>query len=146
MGALNGFASTRCPRWREGVARLRRGVAGGLVLALVWSLLWGGWHRALHGDPLAHARASAYATVHALAHGLAPASSHETADHDATGHEAGSEDCRLLDQLLLVDALVSVPTLVADVPGHTAACKSVDPAAVATAALRAYQARAPPRA
>jgi hypothetical protein len=136
---------------QEGVTRQRRALAGALALALLWSLLWGGWHRTLHGDPLA----SAQARQHALTNGAvlpvgghtaaAPTSSQQPAAHDATGHEAGSEDCRLLDQLLLGDALVFGATLAAVLPVETVACPSVDSAAVAARETLSYQARAPPR-
>lgn len=136
------------PLPRDGVMRQRRALAGALALALIWSLLWGGWHRALHADHLAHARAQVpvIAAGSSLANGraVAPASSQEPAAPDATGHEAGSEDCRLLDQLLLVDALASVPVLADAPPTEAAACPSVDPATAAARAPLPYQARAPP--
>lgn len=155
---MSASASRRQPP-SGAMSRLTPGLAGALALALVWSLLWGGWHRALHGGVPPHpaqdvpAWSAMQASVPGVA-GAAPgtaravspvAAGHDASGHDAFGHQAGSDDCRLLDQASLADALatalpVVLPPLPA--PGTTLA---VERQRIAAIDPPAYQARAPPR-
>ena len=144
--------SASAPRLRSlrgSMTRLKTGLAGALALALVWSLLWGGWHRAMHGGAPAHpaADATGLAAMHASAPSKADAGPGTKLwpGHDESGHEAGSDDCRLLDQASLGDALATALPVVGSPPPAPDTVPASSHLRIAVVDPLAYQARAPPR-
>jgi hypothetical protein len=152
--------------------RLRRCGRVGVVLAVLALLLAQGLglaHRVWH-DPAHHAVAGAAQhgghddCEHGAAHEGGLEAGHDVAHrpgHDglpaaagspafvhinglSPGHDEGSAECRLLDQLAHVDALLgSAPMASAD--AAPAAPEGVAPCSAAGRPRAAYQARAPPR-
>jgi len=99
--------------------------------------------------------AQALGLAHGVAHGLVPAHvSHEAAADghahagheadDAAGHEAGSADCRLIDQLSHAAALCGGASLPPTLPRAAAIGTAADVPALPRGSAAAYLARGPP--
>lgn len=150
-------------QWQRRAARRQAAWLWALVLALLTAQALGLAHRVLHGAPPAHPRAPPPAAMAAVSVAAPPVAvafaaplhwhaDGERCDPDEAhadlwhAHDAGSAECRLVDQLAHADLCGAVPVLVVSAPTgpHWAM-----PAAAGDPPARAcahYLARAPPRA
>jgi hypothetical protein len=116
------------------------------VLALCWAQALGLVHRSLHGPVAASYRAaewaaSPWAIAHAHDHAHAPAHAEDSSVFGHTQHQ--SVECRLFDQLLLVDLLSAGNP--ASAPAPSLVGSSADVASGRDGeAPSAYWARGPP--
>jgi len=118
------------------------------VLALCWAQALGLVHRSLHGPVAASERVAesvasprAIAQVHDHAHAHAPAHAEDSSVFGHTQHQ--SAECRLFDQLLLVDLLSACNP--AGAPAPMLVNRSADVASGRDGeAPSAYWARGPP--
>ncbi len=75
-----------------------------LAAAMLWLQALGLWHGVVHG------------VVHSLGHGT-PASVHAASGGTLTDHDAGSDECRLYDQLAHADLACGTPAALAVAEG-----------------------------
>lgn len=113
----------------------RRWLLGGLLVSWLLALWLGAWHHGQHAGLAPPVNATTTASQTASSPGA-----------DGLDHDAGSQLCRLLDHLLLADALPIQPALSACSPAGLSLAPAPAPVSPPAATLRLYQARAPPRA
>jgi hypothetical protein len=120
----------------------RRPATRWVVLGLLlWGLAQGLglWHGVVHGPTQAQVSSACQGHAHGHGHG------HGHAFH-SFGHEAGSDACRLVDQLGQADLLVLAPPALPALGLGPLAQPQPQPLRWRPAPAQPYQARAPPRA
>lgn len=114
-----------------------------LAALLLLAQGWGLAHRVAHAPGLGRAGVAdaAPGRVHGQVDGHAHA---QAAVSWATGHEAGTAECRLIDQLAHADGLCADVWAAAPAPQLTEANDAAPPPAPRAGSASAYLARAPP--
>jgi hypothetical protein len=99
-----------------------------LALSLLLTSVWGQWHRVAHEIRLHAALVAAPSEI----------------GHDHSGHEPGSDLCRVLDHLAYADGLKCVPPVLVLPALARVAPDALAASQVTASAYRYFQARAPP--
>lgn len=128
----------RSPLFVPPLRRPRLWQAWLLAVLLLAAQALGLAHRVAHAPGLAHQTGHPPAAAHAVQASAAHADGH------ASGHEAGSPDCRLIDQLAHADALCGAASLPPALPRTAAIAPAVPGLALPSRGAAAYLARAPP--